>query len=136
MIGVREYMMTDYFDVSRIIKEAFDVEKVNVNPDNNYKELVGVVDDKVVGYLVLTRVLDLVKGRPYYLVDYVCVDSAYRNLGIGYMMMDKVLEIASNDKALYIELTSRKERVAAHHLYEKCGYEKRDSVIFRRVLEW
>ena len=55
--------------------------------------------------------------------------------GIGYMMMDKVLEIASNDKALYIELTSRKERVAAHHLYEKCGYEKRDSVIFRRVLE-
>ena len=37
MIGVREYMMTDYFDVSRIIKEAFDVEKVNVNPDNNYK---------------------------------------------------------------------------------------------------
>ena len=135
MIGVREYMMTDYFDVSRIIKEAFDVEKVNVNPDNNYKELVGVVDDKVVGYLVLTRILDLVKGRPYYLVDYVCVDSAYRNLGIGYMMMDKVLEIASNDKALYIELTSRKERVAAHHLYEKCGYEKRDSVIFRRVLE-
>lgn len=135
MIGVREYMMTDYFDVSRIIKETFDVEKVNVNPDNNYKELVGVVDDKVVGYLVLTRVLDLVKGRPYYLVDYVCVDSAYRNLGIGYMMMDKVLEIASNDKALYIELTSRKERVAAHHLYEKCGYEKRDSVIFRRVLE-
>ena len=135
MIGVREYMMTDYFDVSRIIKEAFDVEKVNVNPDNNYEELVGVVDDKVVGYLVLTRVLDLVKGRPYYLVDYVCVDSAYRNLGIGYMMMDKVLEIASNDKALYIELTSRKERVAAHHLYEKCGYEKRDSVIFRRVLE-
>lgn len=135
MIGVREYMMTDYFDVSRIIKEAFDVEKVNVNPDNNYKELVGVVDDKVVGYLVLTRVLDLIKGRPYYLVDYVCVDSAYRNLGIGYMMMDKVLEIASNDKALYIELTSRKERVAAHHLYEKCGYEKRDSVIFRRVLE-
>lgn len=135
MISVREYMMTDYFDVSRIIKEAFDVEKVNVNPDDNYRELVGVVDDKVVGYLVLTRVLDLVKGRPYYLVDYVCVDSAYRNLGIGYMMMDKVLEIASNDKAIYIELTSRKERVAAHHLYEKCGYEKRDSVIFRRVLE-
>ena len=135
MIDVRKYRITDYFDVNRIIKEAFNVEKANVNPDENYTELVSVIDDKVVGYLVLTRVLDLIKGRPYYLVDYVCVDSAYRNLGIGYMMMDKVLEIASNDKALYIELTSRKERVAAHHLYEKCGYEKRDSVIFRRVLE-
>ena len=48
--------------------------------------------------------------------------------------MDKVLEIATANDALYIELTSRKERVAAHHLYEKCGYERRDSVIFRRTL--
>ena len=91
MIDVREYRMTDYFEVNRIIKEAFDVEKANVNPDDNYTELVGVVDDKVVGYLVLTRVLDLIKGKPYYLVDYVCVDSNYRNLGIGHRLMDKVL---------------------------------------------
>lgn len=134
MIDVREYEMTDYFDVSRILKEAFDVSKANVNPDENYKELVATVDDKPVGYLVLTRVLDLVKGRPYFLVDYVCVDSNYRKLGIGKKLMDKVLEIASSSDGIYIELTSRKERVAAHHLYEKCGYEKRDSIIFRRVL--
>ena len=37
MIGVREYRMTDYFDVSRILEEAFGVTKANVNPDNNYK---------------------------------------------------------------------------------------------------
>lgn len=135
MIDVREYRMTDYFEVNRIIKEAFDVEKANVNLDDNYTELVGVVDDKVVGYLVLTRVLDLIKGKPYYLVDYVCVDSNYRNLGIGHRLMDKVLEIATANNALYIELTSRAERVAAHHLYEKCGYQKRDSFIFRRTLQ-
>lgn len=134
MIEVREYRITDYFEVNRIIQEAFDVEKANVNPSDNYTELVSVIDDKVVGYLVLTRVLDLIKGRPYYLVDYVCVDEAYRNLGIGHKLMDKVLEIATNNNALYIELTSRKERVVAHHLYEKCGYEKRDSIIFRRTL--
>lgn len=135
MIDVREYRITDYFDVNRIIKEAFDVEKANVNPDDNYTELVGVVGAKVVGYLMLTKVLDLVKGKPYYLVDYVCVDSSYRNLGIGHRMMDKVLEIATDNNALYIELTSRAERVAAHHLYEKCGYLKRDSFIFRRALQ-
>ena len=64
MIGVREYRMTDYFDVSRILEEAFGVTKANVNPDNNYKEYVAVVNDVVAGYLVLTRVLNLVKGRP------------------------------------------------------------------------
>lgn len=134
MIEVREYRITDYFEVNKIIKEAFGVEKANVNPDDNYKELVGVIDDRVVGYLVLTRVLDLIKGRPYYLVDYVCVDSSYRNLGIGHKMMDKAVEIAMNDKAIYIELTSSAFRVAAHHLYEKCGFVKRDSFIFRREL--
>ena len=64
MIDVREYRITDYFDVNRIIKEAFNVEKANVNPDENYTELVSVIDDKVVVHLVLTRVLDLIKGRP------------------------------------------------------------------------
>ena len=124
MIGVREYRMTDYFDVSRILEEAFGVTKANVNPDNNYKEYVAVVNDVVAGYLVLTRVLDLVKGRPYYLVDYVCVDKSYRNLGLGQLLMERVLEVARKDKALYIELTSRKDRVVAHHLYEKVGFEK------------
>ncbi len=134
MIGVREYRMTDYFTVSKILEEAFDIVKANVNPDKNYTELVAVVNDQVAGYLVLTRVMDLVKGRPYYLVDYVCVAKFYRNLGIGHLLMDKVLEIAQKDKALYIELTSRKERVIAHHLYEVSGYEKRDSYIYRRTL--
>ena len=135
MIGVREYRMTDYFDVSRILEEAFGVTKANVNPDNNYKEYVAVVNDVVAGYLVLTRVLDLVKGRPYYLVDYVCVDKSYSNLGLGQLLMERVLEVARKDKALYIELTSRKDRVVAHHLYEKVGFEKRDSYIYRRTLQ-
>ena len=135
MIGVREYRMTDYFDVSRILEEAFGVTKANVNPDNNYKEYVAVVNDVVAGYLVLTRVLDLVKGRPYYLVDYVCVANSYRNLGLGQLLMERVLEVARKDKALYVELTSRKDRVVAHHLYEKVGFEKRDSYIYRRTLQ-
>lgn len=135
MIGVREYRMTDYFDVSRILEEAFGVTKANVNPDNNYKEYVAVVNDVLAGYLVLTRVLDLVKGRPYYLVDYVCVDRSYRNLGLGQLLMERVLEVARKDKALYVELTSRKDRVVAHHLYEKVGFEKRDSYIYRRTLQ-
>ena len=135
MIGVREYRMTDYFDVSRILEEAFGVTKANVNPDNNYKEYVAVVNDVVAGFLVLTRVLDLVKGRPYYLVDYVCVDKSYRNLGLGQLLMERVLEVARKDKALYVELTSRKDRVVAHHLYEKVGFEKRDSYIYRRTLQ-
>ena len=136
MIGVREYRMTDYFDVSRILEEAFGVTKANVNPDNNYKEYVAVVNDVVAGYLVLTRVLDLIKGRPYYLVDYVCVAKSYRNLGLGQLLMERVLEVARKDKSLYVELTSRKDRVAAHHLYEKVGFEKRDSYIYRRTLQW
>ena len=136
MIGVREYRMTDYFDVSRILEEAFGVTKANVNPDNNYKEYVAVVNDVLAGYLVLTRVLDLVKGSPYYLVDYVCVDRSYRNLGLGQLLMERVLEVARKDKALYVELTSRKDRVVAHHLYEKVGFEKRDSYIYRRTLQW
>ena len=75
-----------------------------------------------------------IKNASYYLVDYVCVDGNYRGLGIGKKMMDYAYMIAKNDGAIYLQLTSSRFRVAAHKLYEKCNYMKRESDIFRKEI--
>ena len=49
--------------------------------------------------------------------------------------MNYAEEIVRSDKdALYLQLTCSYHRVAAHRLYERCGYIKRDSDIYRKVL--
>ena len=134
MFIVRQYKEEDFNDVSRIIKEAFSIDKVKNIFDDNYLELVAELNNKVVGYLVISKIRNIVLDKYYYHVDYVCVDSNYQNMGIGRELMLEVDRLAIKNNIMYIELTSNKSREAAHHLYEKLGYEKRDSFIFRRTI--
>ena len=131
MIEVRNYSDTDLLEVNEILKESFNESKRNFK-NNNFRELVACYDGKVVGYLLLTRILNPIKEKFYYLVDYVCVSSNYRRMGVAKRMLDEVYKIAHKDNAMYIQLTSSRYREAAHKLYLSCGYVKRDSDIFRK----
>lgn len=131
---VVENYKDEYLDqVNNVLEEAFNVTKNNFS-GNQFKEIVSLVNDEVAGYLLLTKVLNPIKNKYYYLVDYVCVLSKYRGLGISDKLMEKAEEIARNDKVEYLQLTCSTFRVAAHKLYERCGYIKRDSDQFRKVL--
>ena len=131
MIEVRDYCDTDLDQVNEILKDAFNDTKRNFK-NNNFREIVACYDGKVVGYLLLTKILNPIKEKFYYLVDYVCVSSDYRRLGVARSMLDEVYNIAKENNALYIQLTSSRHREAAHKLYLSCGYVKRDSDIFRK----
>ena len=132
-IIVREYQEGDLEYINKILDDAFHC----VRPEGSFDgfhEVVAVADERPVGYLILTKVFNPIKNASYYLVDYVCVDSNYRGLGIGKKMMDYAYMIAKNDGAIYLQLTSSRFRVAAHKLYEKCNYMKRESDIFRKEI--
>ena len=129
-----DYYKEEYLDdINKVLKEAFNIEKSNFSGEE-FKEIVAIVDNKAVGYLLLTKVLNPIKNKYYYLVDYVCVLSNYRGLGISDRLMKFAEDIALNDDAMYLQLTCGTQRVAAHKLYERCGYIKRDSDQFRKVL--
>ena len=131
---VIDYYKDDYLEqVNKVLKEAFDIEKGNFQGEQ-FKEIVAIANEDVVGYLLLTKVLNPIKNKYYYLVDYVCVLSEYRGLGIADKLMYFAEDIAREDKVMYLQLTCGVHRLAAHKLYERCGYIKRDSDQFRKVL--
>lgn len=133
-IVIRKYEMTDYFKVSSILKEAFNIEKVNTTPSSNYTELVADLSGEAIGYLVLTEEMDIVKAEKYFLVNYVCVENKYQNSGVGSMLLDEAIRLCQEKKASYIELTSNRRRCSARHLYSKKGFEIRDTDVFRKGL--
>lgn len=133
-ILVRKYQDKDLESVNKILNSAFEEQKSEFN-DNNITEIVAEVDNLVVGYLILTKVLNPVKNRYYYLVDYVCVDDDYRGNGIGKELLSYAEEYAKSNKAIYLQLTCSTFRTSAHELYKKCGYKKRDSYLYRKGLE-
>lgn len=131
---VRNYQDTDLDSVNIILSEAFNIKKDNFNYENN-KEVVALLDNQVVGYLLLTKVYNPIKKIFYFIVDNVCVLSTCRGKGIGKKMLNFVDNIAKEDNISYITLTSGYQRTSAHKLYEKCGYVKRESDIFKKEIE-
>lgn len=130
----REYQDNDLDSVNEILQEAFDTTKENFKYDN-IVEFVCLKDEVVCGYLMLTRIINPIKKKHYYLVDYVCVSTKYRGLGISDALMDYAYKYAKDNGAMYLQLTCSYKRLAAHKLYERCNYIKRESDIYRRVIE-
>ena len=133
-IIVRKYEEKDYETVNKILMESFDLKKSTNNSD--CIELVATNDNDVLGYLVLTKVYDCVKGKYYMLMDYVCVDSKFRRLGVGKEMVNYALNYCEKEKVMYLALSSRTSRVEAHKLYESCGLVRRDSYLYRKEFLW
>ncbi|MFJ8624930.1 GNAT family N-acetyltransferase [Kitasatospora sp. NPDC093550] len=88
---------------------------------------------RVVGLLTLV-VLALPTGTTARFED-VVVDESARGAGIGQALVRRGLELARSHGARQVDLTSRPSRVAAHRLYEKAGFVRRETGVFRHHLE-
>lgn len=133
-IIIRESREEDYSRISKMIDENFDLRYIGSKKIDNITEYVAVMDDVVCGYFVFTKVHNMVCDYNYYLIDYVCTDVEYQGRGVATKMMEFAIEKAKELKGKYIQLTSSDKRVIAHHIYEKLGYEKYDTNVFRREL--
>lgn len=132
VVKVRRYKRCDFNQVNKILNESFDVSKVDKRSRNI--ELVACLSDKVVGYLVVNKLYDSVRSINYFHINYVCVDSNYRKLGIATKLLEEVFRLAKTKKISYIELTSNKKRTIAHKLYLNNGFTIRDTNVFRKEI--
>jgi ribosomal protein S18 acetylase RimI-like enzyme len=64
-------------------------------------------------------------------LDDLIVDKAYRGQKIGSQLVEQALDLAKKLGAAYIELTSNPQRLASHKLYEKYGFSKRETTVYR-----
>ncbi|GLZ51519.1 GNAT family N-acetyltransferase [Actinomycetospora sp. NBRC 106378] len=87
------------------------------------------VDDVVVGALTLVM-YPLPTGLRAH-VDDVVVDDVARGRGVGEALVRAALDRAVEVGARTVDLTSRPSREAAIRLYERCGFVRRDSTLFR-----
>ena len=67
-------------------------------------------------------------------IDNVKVDSDKRRMGIGMVLMEKVLSIALDNKIDSIELLVNPDNYAAKGLYNKMGFQKTDKEHHRMIL--
>ena len=67
-------------------------------------------------------------------IEDVVVDNAYRGQGIGEALTREALKVAQAAGATTVDLTSRPSREAANRLYQRVGFEKRETNVYRYKL--
>ena len=89
--------------------------------------------DAVVGMLTLA-VFRIPTGVRAWIED-VVVDVAARWRGIGEALTREALRIAAERGARTVELTSRPSREAANRLYQRLGFERRETNVYRYTVD-
>ena len=88
-------------------------------------------EEKILGTMTLV-VFRIPTGVRAWVED-VVVDKEARGQGIGEKLIRASIERAKEEGAKTIDLTSRPSRVEAHRLYKRCGFEMRETCVFRRI---
>jgi ribosomal protein S18 acetylase RimI-like enzyme len=95
--------------------------------------LLARIDDKTVGTLTLAQ-FTVPSGRRAWIED-VVVDESARRQGVGEALVNAAMEIARTDGVRTVDLTSRQGRDDAHRLYEKLGFDVRETNVYRYSLD-
>ncbi|MFI6444124.1 GNAT family N-acetyltransferase [Kitasatospora sp. NPDC050543] len=87
------------------------------------------IGERTVGLLTLV-IVTLPTGVCARLED-VVVDEAARGRGAGLALVRAALAAARDRGARQVDLTSRPSRTAAHRLYERAGFSRRETDVYR-----
>ncbi|MDX3227412.1 GNAT family N-acetyltransferase [Streptomyces sp. ME19-01-6] len=95
--------------------------------------LVARKPDAIIGTLTLV-LLPLPSGLRARIED-VVVDSVARGQGVAGLLTREALRLAQEAGARTVDLTSRPDRAAANRLYERLGFQTRQSTVYRFTID-
>ena len=119
--------------LSSSAKPLSDADVVRMTTDHDVVLFVAKNDDVIVGTLTLV-VFAIPSGQRAWIED-VIVDGGVRGLGIGAALTNAAIEEGRRRGVRTIDLTSRPSREAANKLYQKLGFEIRDTNVYRFFIE-
>jgi ribosomal protein S18 acetylase RimI-like enzyme len=95
--------------------------------------LVARGDGRIIGSLTLAM-FPLPTGLRAWIED-VVVDESARGQGVGAALTQAALRVAREAGARTVDLTTRPSREAAGRLYERAGFQQRETRVYRYVFE-
>lgn len=103
-----------------------------ITDDKNVVCVVAKEEGHIVGMATLYMITKFSKRVGF--IEDVVVDSGQRGKGLGQKIMEHLIAIARTEKIKTLHLTSRPERTAGNALYQKLGFEIKQTNPYRLKL--
>ena len=134
---IRKYENNDFKETINLLKDNFKINNniTELENEENSFGIVATINEKIIGYTRIDKLKNIGKNCYYYYLNYVCVNTNYQNQNIGSSMLDYIFNKAKEDNIEYIELTSKKIRKAANHLYLKKEFKIKKTNVFIKSIK-
>jgi ribosomal protein S18 acetylase RimI-like enzyme len=90
-------------------------------------------DGRIIGSLTLAMFPAPTGLRAW--IEDVIVDESARGQGVGAVLTEEALRLARAAGARTVDLTTRPSRAAAGRLYERAGFQQRDTRVYRYAFD-
>ena len=141
---IRKCEITDFAEIFKLLEQLWidstlDFDSLHEVFENALKSsqqrlIVGVVNNKIIGFCSLTIKNNLWQSGNLGHIDELVVDKNYSGKGYGKTLIDSITKISKDLKCKRIELDSAFHRKEAHQFYESLGYENR-AYLFSKQLD-
>ncbi|HVA96424.1 MAG TPA: GNAT family N-acetyltransferase [Candidatus Acidoferrales bacterium] len=101
-----------------------------INSPQSYLFIARHIPTKKIAGMIMEIVYRIPYTKKAYIED-LFVDEQFRKMGIATRLMQKTLDTAKEHHAAYVDFTSQPHRVEGNTLYEKLGFKKRDTNVYR-----
>lgn len=118
-------------ETADLLTEA-DIKDILTSPKNCFFIARRLDNKEVIGMLtmIMFRIPFAKKG----VLEDIVVDRRYRGKGIGTKLIETAINKARKEGVVFLDFTSRPTRVEANKLYQRLGFKKRDTNIYRIIL--
>lgn len=139
--SVEVHILTDVTDEVVAAFERLIPQLSSSNPPPSKQELTAIVESEASDLLVavedghflgsLTLVMFAIPTGTRAWIEDVVVDGEARGKGVGRILNEAALDRARDGGATTVDLTSRPTREAANRLYQRLGFEMRETNVYR-----
>lgn len=116
---------------ARVLTEA-DVREIIAMQTNRLFVAKEHATGQIIGMITLITYI-IPYAKKALLEDFV-ISESYRSHGIGSQLMKFAIQKARDERVKYIELTSNPTREAANLFYQKMGFQKRETNVYRFIV--
>ena len=138
IIELQSYTQTQFEDLKQLMSELSDnanltqASLMSVLKETNSHMYVIVDGEHIIGCATLC-VFHSPTGTKVSIED-VVVSSAYRGQHLGKQLMEYILDQAKEYAPIELHLTSNPKRVAANHLYQSLGFQKKETNCYQKSI--
>lgn len=121
-IKISEMNLSDYNSIKDILPIHFDdfwnkaiLKEELINPNSKY--IVAKLGKEIIGFAGIKIILDEAD------IMNIVTKKAFRNNGIGSLLLKNLINISKNSKVKSINLEVKEDNLSAIHLYKKFGFQ-------------